>query len=57
MGILNNSSITVDAILTKYGRKKLAQGQALGISKYTFYDDGVDYGLYNTGNNNGSGVL
>jgi hypothetical protein len=54
MGILNNSSITVDAILTKYGRKKLAQGQALGITKYTFYDDGVDYALYNTGNNNGS---
>ena len=54
MGILNNSSITVDAILTKYGRKKLAQGQALGITKYTFYDDGVDYNLYNTGNDNGS---
>ena len=47
MGILDNDTVIVDAILTKIGRQKLAQGQPLGISKFAFGDTGVDYTLYN----------
>ena len=54
MGFLDNSSITVDAILTKYGKKKLADGNSLGISKFGLSDDGVDYKLWNEGNPGGS---
>jgi hypothetical protein len=54
MGYINNDAITVSAVLTKYGRLKLSRGQGLGISKYAFYDDEVDYNLYNTANDNGS---
>ena len=48
MGVLNNSSITVDAILTKHGRRKLAEGSGLGITKFSLSDDGIDYNLWNT---------
>jgi|15BtaG_2_1085339.scaffolds.fasta_scaffold07472_2 hypothetical protein len=54
MGYLNGNTITVDAILTKHGRRKLAEGQALGITKFALSDDGIDYGLYNPDNPNGS---
>jgi hypothetical protein len=54
MGYNNSDSITVDAILTKKGRQKLALGQALGVTKYTFSDDGVDYNLYNVNHPSGS---
>jgi len=54
MGYLDNSTITVDAILTKRGRKKLAKNQSLDIRKFCLSDDGVDYKLYNTGNSKGS---
>ena len=54
MGYLNGNTITVDAILTKHGRQKLAEGQALGITKFALSDDGVDYELYNPDNPNGS---
>ena len=47
MGILDNDTVIVDAILTKIGRRKLAQGQPLGIRKFAFGDTGVDYTLYN----------
>ena len=47
MGFLNNNTITVDAILTKHGRKKLSEGKALGITKFGLSDDGVDYTLFN----------
>jgi len=47
MGYLNGNTITVDAILTKHGRQKLAEGQSLGITKFALSDDGVDYTLYN----------
>ena len=43
MGYLDGSSITVDAILTKQGRKMLAQGQGLNITKFALGDTGVDY--------------
>ncbi len=39
MGYLDNTSITVDAILTKKGRQKLASGQRLDISKFALGDD------------------
>ena len=42
MGMLDNDSIVVDAILTNHGRKKLAMGHGLGISKFALSDDTVD---------------
>ena len=54
MGILDNDTVIVDAILTKIGRQKLAQGQPLGINKFAFGDTGVDYTLYNPNHPSGS---
>ena len=54
MGILDNDTVIVDAILTKIGRQKLANGQPLGISKFAFGDTGVDYTLYNPNHPSGS---
>jgi hypothetical protein len=54
MGYLDGSSITVDAILTKHGRKKLADGQGLNISQFALSDDGVDYNLWNFDHPSGS---
>ena len=54
MGILDNDTVIVDAILTKIGRQKLANGQPLGISQYAFGDTGVDYTLYNADHPSGS---
>ena len=47
MAYLDNTTITVDAILTKKGREKLAAGQPLGITQYALGDDEIDYNLYN----------
>lgn len=54
MGYLDNTSITVDAILTKKGRQKLAQGQSLNITKFALGDDEVDYTLYEPAHPKGS---
>ena len=54
MGILNNDTVIVDAILTKLGRDKLRQGEPLGITQYAFGDTGVDYNLYNPDHPSGS---
>ena len=54
MGILDNDTVIVDAILTKVGRQKLANGQPLGITQYAFGDTGVDYTLYNPNHPSGS---
>jgi len=54
MGYLDGSSITVDAILTKHGRRLLAEGQGLGISKFALSDDGIDYDLWNIDHPSGS---
>ena len=54
MGILDKDTVIVDAIITKIGRQKLAQGQPLGISKFAFGDTGVDYTLYNPNHPSGS---
>lgn len=48
MGYLNNSSITVDAILTKKGRELLARGRnEFRITQFALADDEIDYSLWN----------
>ena len=48
MGYLDNSSVIVDAILTKKGRELLAKGNnQFNITKFALADDEVDYSLYN----------
>ena len=55
MGFLNNTSITVDAILTKKGRELLARGQnEFNITKFALSDDEIDYNLWDTTHPNGS---
>ena len=55
MGFLDNTSITVDAILTKKGRELLARGQnEFKITKFALADDEIDYSLYDTTHPNGS---
>ena len=54
MGYLDNDSVVVDAILTKHGRYKLANGLGLGISHFALADDGVDYSLWNVDHPSGS---
>ena len=49
MGYLDNTSVTVDAILTKKGREYLASGRGnFEITKFALGDDEVDYTLWNT---------
>ena len=48
MGYLTNSTITVDAILTKKGRENLAKGIGLNITQFAVGDDEIDYTLYTT---------
>jgi hypothetical protein len=54
MAYLDNTEITVDAILTKKGRQKLASGQSLNISKFALGDDEIDYTLYEPAHPKGS---
>ncbi len=55
MGFLNNTTVTVDAILTKKGRELLAQGtEAFNITKFALSDDEVDYNLWDVTHPNGS---
>lgn len=54
MAYLDNTEITVDAILTKKGRQKLASGQRLNITKFALGDDEVDYTLYDAGHPKGT---
>ena len=54
MGYLDNSSITVDAVLTKKGREILKNGGNLNISSFTLSDTGVDYRLWNPDHPSGS---
>jgi len=54
MGFLDNDSVIVDAILTKHGRRKLAEGQTLGITQFALADDGVDYTMWNIDHPSGS---
>ena len=54
MGYLDNSSITVDAVLTKKGREILKNGGNLNITSFTLSDTGVDYSLWNPDHPSGS---
>lgn len=47
MGYLDNTTVTVDAILTNKGRELLAAGGRLNVVKFALADDEVDYDLYN----------
>ena len=48
MGYLNNSVITVDAILTTKGRQLLAKNDgSFKITQFALSDDEIDYTLYN----------
>jgi len=53
MGYLDNSVVTVDAILTNKGRQLLAQGN-FSITQFALADDEIDYTLYNPTNPSGS---
>jgi len=54
MGYLDNSSITVDAVLTKKGREILKDGGNLNVTSFTLSDTGVDYTLWNPDHPSGS---
>lgn len=55
MGYLDNSIITVDAVLTKKGRELLAKGDgSFSITQFALADDEVDYTLYNPQHPSGS---
>jgi hypothetical protein len=48
MGYLDNTSVTIDAILTLKGRELLAKGgTAFNITQFAVGDDEVDYSLWN----------
>ena len=47
MGYLDNTTVTVDAILTNKGRQILAAGGRLNIVKFALSDDEIDYDLWN----------
>ena len=55
MGYLNNSVVTVDAILTTRGRQLLAQNDgSFVITQFALADDEIDYTLYNPTHPSGS---
>ena len=55
MGYLNNSVVTVDAILTDVGRQLLSQNNgSFRITQYALADDEIDYTLYNPNHPSGS---
>ena len=55
MGYLDNSIVTVDAILTKKGRELLARGDgSFKITQFALADDEIDYTLYNPQHPSGS---
>jgi len=55
MGYLNNTAVTVDAILTKKGRELLARGDgSFRITQFALSDDEIDYTLYNPSQPSGS---
>ena len=55
MGYLDNSSVIVDAILTKKGRELLSrQDGSFRVTQFALADDEIDYTLYNENHPNGS---
>lgn len=53
MGYLDQTVVTIDAILTKKGREKMAQGN-FNITQFSLADDEVDYTMYNPNHPSGS---
>lgn len=55
MAYLDNSTITLDAVLTKKGRDLLAKGRnQFKITHFAFSDDEIDYSLWNSSHPSGS---
>ena len=55
MGFLNNTIVTVDAILTRKGRELLAKNDgSFRITQFALSDDEIDYTLYNPTHPSGS---
>ena len=55
MGYLDNTSVIVDAILTKKGRELLSrQDGSFNVTQFALADDEIDYTLYNENHPNGS---
>jgi hypothetical protein len=55
MGFLNNTVVTVDAILTRKGRELLAKNDgSFRITQFALADDEIDYTLYNPNHPSGS---
>jgi hypothetical protein len=55
MGYLNNTVITVDAILTKKGRELLARNDgSFRITQFALSDDEIDYTMFNPTHPSGS---
>jgi hypothetical protein len=55
VGYLNNTAVTVDAILTAKGRELLARGDgSFRITQFALSDDEIDYTLYNPNQPSGS---
>ena len=55
MGYLNNSVMTIDAILTTKGRELLAANDgSFRITQFALADDEIDYTLYNSNHPSGS---
>jgi hypothetical protein len=55
MAYLNNTAVTVDAILTTKGRELLARGDgSFAITQFALSDDEIDYTMYNPNHVSGS---
>jgi len=55
MGILNSTSIMIDAILTKKGRELLSRNDgSFKLTQYAMSDDEIDYTMYNPTHPSGS---
>jgi hypothetical protein len=55
MGFLNNTVVTVDAILTRKGRELLAKNDgSFRITQFALADDEIDYTMYNPNHPSGS---
>jgi len=54
MAYIDNTTITVDAVLTKKGRELLAKTGNLNITSFALADDEIDYTLYQPNHPNGS---
>lgn len=55
MAYLDNTSVTIDAILTKKGRELLARGDGtFNIVKFALADDEIDYTLWDSSHTSGT---